>query len=81
MTAAAAATNNFSKLEIIRAYQLKKRKELWCKALGEKGSFEQALQDKDFTTVAELKQGKFNLSKVPKLALEVVSVETVGNCF
>ena len=60
-----------SKMEIIRAYQMKKRKELWCKALGNKASFEEALQDKDYVTVAELKQGKFNLGKVPRLALEV----------
>ena len=50
---------------------MKKRKELWCKALGNKASFDEALQDKDYVTVAELKQGKFNLGKVPRLALEV----------
>ena len=69
-----------TKMEIIRAYQLKKRRELWCKALG-MATFEDALNDEAFSTVAQLKQGKFNLQKVPWLALEVQSVETVGNCF
>ena len=31
--------------------------------------------------ISDLKKGKYNLQKVPNLALEVQSVETVGNCF
>ena len=31
---------SLTKMEIIRAYQIKKRKELWCKALG-KRTFEE----------------------------------------
>lgn len=78
-------------MEIIRAYHDKKRKELWCKALG-KQTFEQCLAQAppkrksnndqiEFVPISELKKGKYNLQKVPHLALEVQSVETVGNCF
>lgn len=79
-------------MEIIRAYHEKKRRELWCKALDTK-SYDEVLKlasdsssapptsSSQFISVAELKKGKYNLKKVPRLALEVVSVETVGNCF
>lgn len=74
---------SLSKMEIIRLYHDKRRKELWCKALG-KPNYQDCLAvggTSDYVAVSELKQGKYNLKKVPKLALEVLSVETIGNCF
>ena len=63
---------------------MKKRKELWCKALG-KSTFEEAqastAEGAAFIGVSQLKEGKFKLEKVPRMAVEVLSVETVGNCF
>ena len=68
-------------MEVIRRYYEKKRRELWCKALG-KRSFDLCQQgDSDFTPVSDLLKGKYNLAKVPRLAVECVSVESIGNCF
>ena len=39
------------------------------------------IKDKSYVRVQELKNGVYNLKKVPNLALEVRSVETVGSCF
>ena len=75
-----------------RQYQQKRRIEVWRRALAAaldiKGvdglSLEQiyqrqpALQE---NSVGEVKRGKFKQQKVPQILLEVLSVETVGNCY
>ena len=53
---------------------------MWCKAF-DKETFEEVLKDKTYIRVKELKNGVYNLKKVPNLGLEVRSVETVGSCF
>jgi len=52
------AAKSLSKMEIIRAYQNKKQKELWCKALGGKRTFEEAqasVGGDQIASVAQLK--------------------------
>ena len=65
---------------MLRKLEVKRREELWCKALN-LPSFDKVLKCKEYVQVKELKAGTYNLKKVPKLALEVRSVETVGNCY
>ena len=35
----------------------------------------------EFVNVSQVKRGQFNLQKVPRLALEIMLVETIGNAF
>ena len=64
----------------MRQLEIKRREELWCKALN-LTTFNKVLKCNEYIKVKDLKSGKWNLKKVPKLALEVRSVETVGNCY
>ena len=67
-------------MEVLRKLEVKRREELWCKAL-KVATFDDVLKSKEYVTVKELKAGTYNLKKVPLIALEVRSVETVGNCY
>ena len=67
-------------MEVLKKLEVKRREELWCKAL-KLPTFDEVLKCKEYVQVKELKTGAYNLKKVPKLALEVRSVETVGNCY
>ena len=71
---------SMDRLEMLKQLEQRKRQELWCKAYG-KELFEEVKRDKSYVRVKEVKEGKWNLKKVPCLALEVRFVETVGNCF
>ena len=49
-----------------------------------KESFDEAVQaatSGDFASVDQLRKGRFSLEKVPRMALEVYSIESVGQCF
>ena len=74
------AAKSLSRMEVLKKLEVKRREELWCKAL-KLANFNKVLKCKEYVTVKELKAGTYNLKKVPKLALEVRSVETVGNCY
>ena len=80
------------KFEIRKQYQLKKRTEVWIRALQksmrlsgiekmELGEIYEKFSILQQHSVTAIKQGKFKQAKVPKILLEVLSVENVGNCY
>ena len=44
-------------------------------------SFDKALKSTKYTPVNEIFAGKYTNKRVPLMVLEVVDVDTVGNCF
>jgi hypothetical protein len=69
-----------SKLQLLLAYQRKLRQELWCKAL-QVPKYADVISHPKYATVKQIRSGEFKQRKVPWLALEVVSLDTVGNQF
>jgi hypothetical protein len=42
-------------------------------------TFQEVINSKNYVRITDIYQ--YNYKKIPKMALEVLSVETIGNCF